>query len=98
MKSVWESIRGQYRRYKNAEIQMHSAALAYHTVLAIVPVVALIFWYLRSIGLSKHWFNLVRSFLLSGLEIASDSVLIQHFDRMTSPGRGHGWGWLGVIL
>ena len=86
-----------YLRYRKAEIQTRSAALAYHTLLAFIPVIGLIFWYLRSIGVSKRWFLLIRNFLYSQMNVG-DSVLIQYFDRLTNPVGGPGWGWVGLAV
>lgn len=75
-----------------------SATLGYHTLLAIVPAIGLIFWYLKSIGLSDNWINLTRKFLLLQLNINSGSMLIDYFDKLTSPARDNSWGWVGLAL
>ena len=93
-----ESIKRQYGRYRKVEIQTRSAALAFHTLLSVVPLIGLIFWYIKSIGLSKHWFNMLRLYLLSQLNFSEDSLLLKQFDRITAPVQGHSWGWVGIFL
>ena len=87
-----------YKRWRESEIQTMSAALAFHTLLAIVPTIGLIFLYLKKIGISKNWYDLTRVFLLSQLSVSSDSALIKHFDHFISSARGYGWSWLGLII
>ncbi len=87
-----------YKRFRKADIQSKSSVLAFHTILSIVPAVALIFWYLKHIGVSQQWFNLTRGYLLSQLSGSSDSVLIQYFDRMASVTRSNSWGWVGLLI
>lgn len=95
---ILNTLRSYFQRYKKSEIQGRSAALAFHTLLAIVPVIGLIFWYLKHLGVSRNWFNLIRVYLLSQLNVNSDSRVIVYFDRLTQPVQGHSWGWIGLIL
>ena len=98
MKSFFQMVKHHYRRYKKAEIQSHSAELAYHTVLAVVPVIGLTFWYLKSIDISQRWFNLTKNFLLSRLNVGSDHLLVQYFDQLTLPINSRSWGLVGLFI
>lgn len=75
-----------------------SAALAFHTLLAFIPTIGIVFLYLKKIGISRSWYDLTRSFLLSQLDVSSDSTLIKYFDNITSPAHNIGWNWLGVLI
>ncbi len=87
-----------YHRFRKSDIQSQSAALAFHTLLSIVPAIALIFWYLKHIGISQQWFNLTRNYLLSQLSASQDSMLIQHFDSLAAVTRSNSWGWVGLWI
>ncbi len=87
-----------YKRFRKADIQSKSAVLAFHSILSIVPAIALIFWYLKHIGISQKWFNLTRGYLLSQLSGSSDSMLIQYFDGLASVTRSNSWGWVGLWI
>lgn len=93
-----QTVKIIYRRWREAQIQTMSAALAYHTLLAIIPAVGLVFLYLRKIGISKNWYDLTRTFLLAQMDVGSDSTLIHYFDKITSPTRTLGWSWLGFAI
>lgn len=92
------AIKDFFQRYQRAEIQTRSATLAYHTLLALVPVVGLIFWYFKGMGLSQYWFNLIRSYLLSQVAVTANASLIKSFDRITTPNAAHSWGWAGLAI
>lgn len=98
MGSLFTTIRYQYQRYNKAEIQSRSAALAYHTLLAAVPVIGLIFWYLKNINISQHWVKLTKFFLLTRLNVNPDSFFFQNFNKLDLSFSIHYWGWVGLLL
>jgi membrane protein len=91
-------VKDIYRRWREAEIQTMSAVLAYHTLLAIIPTIGLAFLYLKKIGISRNWYELTRTFLLSQLDVSSDSTLIHYFDNITSTTHRASWSWLGLLI
>lgn len=95
---VWIFASGAYRRYRKSEIPTRAAALAYYTLLSVVPIVTLVFWYLEHIGVSNRWVNLAKHYLLSQLDFSPNSVLMKYFDRFVAAPKGHSWGWIGLIL
>jgi membrane protein len=98
MRGIFSFFKYYYVRYKTAEIQTKSAALAFHTILIIVPVIGIVFWYLKVIGISGNWFNLIRLYLLTQINLAYDSNVIRQFDRMTATVRGNSWGFIGIAI
>lgn len=56
-------------------LQLTSAALTYHTIFAIVPVMALMTAIAKGLGYDEMFFNQVRSFF-HGQEVISDSLLM----------------------
>lgn len=91
MKEIWARIR-------DSEVLLRSAALAYHTLLSIVPVVGLGLWYLKKIGISDHWVGLTRSYILEHLNVTSSDVFLKQFDQLTQKVQGNGWGWVGLLI
>lgn len=77
---------------------MRSAALAYHTLLGIIPLLGLFFWYLKSIQVTDRWILLTRKFLLVQLNVSSSELFAKYFDKLTTEVQGKSWGWVGVVL
>lgn len=87
-----------YQRYTRCEISTRASALAYHTLLGIVPAVGISFWYLKSISLTDKYFSMTRKLVLSQLNISSSQVFEKYFDKLTSQVAGNSWGWIGLVL
>jgi len=99
MPSRWlESARNIGRRFGEAEVLVRSQALAYHTLLAIVPTVGLFFWYLSSIGVTEHWLQLSKEFIVHQLNVSSSAAFVENFERLTSTVQGNSWGWVGLVF
>lgn len=77
---------------------MRAAALAYHSLLAIVPAVGLVFWYLSSIHVLDRWLEDMKAFVLAQLNVDSSSAFLTHFQMLTSKVGGTGWGYLGIAI
>jgi membrane protein len=91
-------IKRAFGRFNRSEIPVRAAALAYHTLLGIVPIVGLIFWYLHRIRLTDHWLAALKDFMTSQLNVSSSAVFLQYFDRLTLSVQGESWGWIGLGL
>lgn len=87
-----------FLRIRESNIETRAASLAFHTLLAIVPIAGLIFWYLKSIGVSTSWIHLIHDFLLAQLNLESANRVISLFDRLTTPKGGQSWGWIGLAF
>jgi membrane protein len=87
-----------YKRFVHCEVSIRASALAYHTLLGIVPAVGISFWYLKSIQLTDRYFSLTRNFVLSQLNIGSSQVFEKYFDKLTGQVAGNSWGWIGLVL
>lgn len=75
-----------------------SAALAFHSILAVVPVLGLGFWYLQRLGVTKRWVVLTRQYVLEHLNVSSSAVFLKHFDEITHKMEKTSWGWVGFIV
>lgn len=89
------SFRKAWTHYVEFEIAVVSAALAYHTLLAIVPVVGLGFWYLEKIGVTERWIQMTRQYVFEQLNVTSSTVFLKNFDQFTAKVQGISWGWIG---
>ena len=85
-------------RFHQSEITTRAAALAYHSLLAIVPVVGLFFWYLTNIGVTDKYLKLSRDYIISQIDVGADHTFVEQFDRLTATVSGSSWGWIGVVL
>lgn len=85
-------------RFKRAEIPTRAAALAYHTILAIVPLVGLCFWYLSTIGITDKYLRLSKSYIMSQLNVSSSVAFETNFEKLTAHVHGKSWGWIGLVL
>jgi membrane protein len=86
----------QYRRYYEAQIPTRAAALAYHTLLAIVPIIGLLFWYLVHIGVTNRWLRLTKTYILSQFNVDAEGRVEDTFKHLTSIIQHGGWNWVGI--
>jgi len=83
---------------QKSELFVRSAALAYHTLLGVVPVLGLVFWYLKRIGLTEKWIEATRLFVLERLNVSSSAEFLKYFDKLIVQSKGQSWGWVGVLV
>jgi membrane protein len=98
MDLVQEEFRNYLRRFRDAEIPTRAAALAYHSLLAIVPMLGLFFWYLSRIGVTEKCLILSKQFILEHLNVNSSGNFEHVFQTLTSTVAGRSWGWVGLLL
>ncbi|MBS1984253.1 MAG: YihY/virulence factor BrkB family protein [Bdellovibrionales bacterium] len=92
------STSGIASRFLRAEISVRAAALSFHTLLGIVPVTALIFFYLRTLGIAKSSSDLLRNYLLSHLNVGSSEVFLRNFQSITSAAQSRGASLFGFFI
>lgn len=86
------------RRFREAEIPIRAAALAYHSLLGFVPLMILILSYLRAIGVTKAWRDLVNGFVLSHLDVATGKEVTTLLGRTTTMGAGRTMPFIGIVV
>ena len=87
-----------WKKIQSTELFVRSAALAYHTLLGIVPLLGLVFWYLKRIGLTEQWIQALRVFVLERINVSSSAEFLKVFDKITLQTKGQSWGWIGLVL
>ena len=85
-------------RFRQAEVPVRAAALAYHSLLGVVPVVGLIFWYLSWIGVTKRWMQMTQTFILENLNVNASAQVMKTFEKLTGSIQGHSWGVIGLLV
>lgn len=78
------STSGIADRFRRAEIPVRAAALSYHSLLAIAPAFALVLWGLRLVGVTRQWRDLLRSYLVSHLNLGSSADVMAAFENLTT--------------
>jgi membrane protein len=86
------------RRYRESELPIRAAALAYHTLLGIVPILGLVFWYLQRIGVTSRWLALTKGFFLAQLNLDPKAPMVRTFESLTAKVQGSSWGWIGLVV
>ncbi|MGB0452084.1 MAG: YhjD/YihY/BrkB family envelope integrity protein [Bacteriovoracaceae bacterium] len=79
-------------------IPLHAGALAFQTILVIIPLLILVFWYLRTIGFTKTWAEKLKSILLVHLNVGSGQQFEKFFDQVIGSISSVSWGWLSLII
>lgn len=97
-KPLREYIKRKGKRFRNAEIAVRAAALAYHTLLGIVPVVGMVFWYLTSLAVFDQWLEVTKTFIMEQLNIVSSETFALYFEKLTTTVSGESWGWIGLAV
>lgn len=84
------------KRFQQAEIGVRAAALAFHSLLGIVPMVGMGLWYLSYIQVMDRWMRLTREFVVARLNVGSSEIFLEHFDKLTGAVSGNSWGYIGL--
>ena len=92
------STSGIVRRFRQAELPVRAAALSYHTLLGLVPVLGFVFGYLNVIGITKNWRDLLKSFILSHLEVSSGDLVLDQLSKLTQTQHVRGLGTAGMLV
>lgn len=70
--------------FRKADIANTSAALAFHTLLGMVPLVAFVLWYLRNLGINRGMRVQVREFILHQVDFGTGEEFLKAIERLTS--------------
>ena len=96
MSKAIKTLKKFFRLYKNSQISFLAAGLAFHTLLSMVPLLTLGFWYLSSAGITDFWIEQARSYLLSHLNVGSGEQVINLLNTVTQKTQESSWGWVGL--
>jgi len=83
-KSAKRDIPSFLESFQKADIANTSAALAFHTLLGLVPLVAFVLWYLRNLGINRGLRVQVREFILHQFDFGSGEEFLKAIERLTS--------------
>jgi membrane protein len=92
------SLKKHWDNYNKLDVPLRAAAMSYHTILSIVPVLGLVFWYLQQIGVTGELAKALQDFILSHLNVGSGQSFLKLYDKLTSGVRGHTWGVVGIVV
>jgi membrane protein len=81
------------REFSANRCLLHAAALAFNSLLAVVPLLALMFAVLKSFGVQNHLQPLLLSYLAAGSESVADAII--EYINNTSVGQ---LGAIGLVL
>jgi len=98
MPPIFQAVHVLYKRFQKSEIPVRAAALAFHSILSIIPVVALSFLYLRKLGVTQKWSDITKNFVLSHFNVQSGSVVIEHLDKLTTTASTKSTSIVGIAI
>ncbi len=98
MSRIRDNVRFHAGRFVRLELPVRSAALAYHSILSIIPTFGLAVWYLNRLGVTREWRRHIENFILSHLNIADSDAFVATFRRLTNSVGAKTWGWLPFLL
>jgi membrane protein len=90
--------RSLYARFRQVEIPTRAAALAYHTILSMIPGLGLVLFYLRAVGVTRAWRLELQAYILQHLNVASSELLFKSARQLTGSLSSQKWGWIGVLV
>lgn len=76
-------FKGLLEAFWIADIANTSAALAFHTILALIPVLAFIVWYLKELGINRPWRVQVREFILNQFDFGAGEEVLRTIERLS---------------
>jgi|GEM_PF-1287233 len=97
MSKVINFLKGFWRRYTKAKINVLASSLAFYTLTSVLPMFTLGFWYLTTIGVTERWINVARGYIISHLDFGSGEHVLDIFNKITVEGAGSSWGWVGLF-
>ncbi|NCN26658.1 YihY/virulence factor BrkB family protein [bacterium] len=85
-------------RFFEAEIPTRASALAFHTLLAMVPAIGLLFWYLEKVGVTQYWLSQIQSFMLSHINVSSSESFSNFYQSLTGASKGSSFGMVATLV
>lgn len=91
-------IRAIFRLFREKQITLFASALAFQSLMVIFPFFILLFWYLRSIGITEEWALQIQNFVLTHLNVNSGEQFNELFKNILGSASGKSWGILSLII
>lgn len=91
-------IRAMFRLFRDKQITLFASALAFQTLMVIFPFFILMFWYLKTIGVTHEWAIQLQHFVLTHLNVDSGEQFNQFFQQMLGAASGKSWGLLSLVV
>ena len=83
MSKIAEELRVLVQRFIKAQIPTRAAALAFHSILAVVPAIGISFAYLRVLGVTAKWRIATRAFILSHFDVGTGEEALKALENLT---------------
>lgn len=87
-----------FRFFREKQITLFASALAFQSLMVIFPFFILLFWYLRSIGITGEWALQIQNFVLTHLNVNSGEQFNELFENILGSASGKSWGILSLII
>lgn len=91
-------IRSMLRLFREKQITLFASALAFQSLMVIVPLFILLFWYLKAIGLTGEWAIKLQEFILTHLNVKSGEQFTYYFEQIIGNASGKSWGILSLVV
>ncbi len=78
------------------KVPLLASALAFQTILAVVPLIGLSLWYLKSIGFISKWADHFKTFVFEQLNVGANNEFIAKVEKFVGGVQSNSWGWIGV--
>lgn len=91
-------IKTMFRLFRDKQITLFASALAFQTLMVIFPFFILLFWYLKTIGVTQDWAVQLQDFVLTHLNVNSGEQFTQYFHAMLGNASGKSWGFLSLAV
>jgi membrane protein len=98
MSKAIDFFKGFWKRYSKARINSLAASLAFHSLLSLVPLITLGFWYLNNAGITQKWVDIARNWIFSHFDFAEGSRVLDIFNSLTTQTQSSSWGWIGLAI
>ncbi|MEO5667175.1 MAG: YihY/virulence factor BrkB family protein [Bdellovibrionota bacterium] len=90
-------VKGFWKRYRKAKINVLASSLAFYSLTSILPMFTLGFWYLTTVGVTEKWLHIARGYIVSHLDFGSGESVLDAFNKVTAASAGSSWGWIGLF-
>lgn len=77
---------------------VRASALAFDTLLALIPLIGLTYWLLGKLGITERWLEYLKVYLMTQLAAFSDQKIQEVLESLLGRVHHFSWGYVGGLL
>ncbi|MEZ4752509.1 MAG: hypothetical protein R3B54_18320 [Bdellovibrionota bacterium] len=95
---IWQTVEPYYQKYKELQLGVRAESLAFHTILAVIPVLGFAVWLLNRAGVTRSWAEEIKRYVWQRLSIVDNAQFDRAIDAVLVSLRDESIGIYGTIF